>query len=64
MTLVTPAKAPLADQTAVAGAHILMRVHMPPTMGEPVGMLGTNSAFCNITHINVDVHRAAWLLRT
>ena len=60
MALVTPAKTPLADQTAVVGAHILMRVHMPPTMGEPVGMFGANSAFCEITHIDADAHRAAW----
>ena len=35
-------------------------VHMPPTMGEPVGMFGANSALCEITHIDADAHRAAW----
>lgn len=60
MTLVSPSKTPLADQTPEVGKHIVMQVHMPPTMDEPIGMFGANSAFCVITNIDSENHRAAW----
>ena len=35
-------------------------MHMLSTTGEPMGLFGTISAFCEIMHIDADVHHAAW----
>jgi hypothetical protein len=59
MTVVSPSKVPLPDQTPVVGEHIAINVNMPPTMGEP-GFFGSNSAFCVITHIDNENYRVAW----
>ncbi|KAI8990396.1 hypothetical protein BD414DRAFT_413291 [Trametes punicea] len=50
-------KHPLADQTPVPGVHLLLRVHIPPTMDDSVS---TTSAFEMITHVDPAAHRIAW----
>ncbi|KAF9480311.1 hypothetical protein BDN70DRAFT_623161 [Pholiota conissans] len=59
MTMVSPSKVPLPDQTPVVGEHITINVNMPPTMDEP-GLFGTNTAFCVITHIDGENYRVSW----
>lgn len=58
--MVTPSKAQLADQTPVVGEHIALVLHIPPTMGKPIGLFGSMSALGIITHIDSENHRVAW----
>ncbi|KAF8966894.1 hypothetical protein BDZ97DRAFT_1657011 [Flammula alnicola] len=59
MTLTTPSKEPLPDQTPAEGKHLYMKVNMPPTMEEP-GWFGANSAFTIISAMDPENYRVAW----
>ncbi|KAI0649821.1 hypothetical protein C8Q79DRAFT_923301 [Trametes meyenii] len=48
---------PLADQTPVEGAYLLMQVHIPATLN-PAAL--NTTAFEIVSHLEPDTHRAAW----
>lgn len=51
-------KKKLDDQTPAKGKYLLMQTHIPPTMDDSVGAV---SAFEQITHIDDQTYRLAWI---
>ncbi|KAH9852934.1 hypothetical protein C2E23DRAFT_139421 [Lenzites betulinus] len=50
-------KNPLADQTPVENAFLVMKVHIPPSLDDSIP---TISVFEQITHVQPDLGRVAW----